>query len=160
MSLPSIWVLATLGLLIVCCWVFLMWSSDHCSACAWLSNVPYLVFFWKTCQKKPSSSSVITSNYTKAWLLASWHQRSYMPQAWGCYTPETAACWWGVFPAFAMVVSVPDPFLCAAFSDQQLCREHEAQWWVCKGTHWLPQNPCKGLLRGGPFADSKVTGPC
>lgn len=37
-----VWVLTRLGLFIVCCWVFLMWSGNHCPVCARLSIVPGL----------------------------------------------------------------------------------------------------------------------
>lgn len=58
-----------------------MWSGNHCPVCVWLSNVPQLGFFLETFQIRPSSPSVITSNYTKARLLASWHQCPSKPQA-------------------------------------------------------------------------------
>jgi len=135
-----IWVLAWLGLFIVCCCMFLMWSSDHCPVCAWLSNVPQLGFFWETHQVRRSSFSVITSNYSKTHLLASWwHQCPYKPQTWGWYTPGAAAWWWGVFPVF-VTVSVPHPFVRAASWEQQPCCECEEQWWVRRGIRWLSQN--------------------
>lgn len=145
-----IWVLARLGLFIVCCWVFLMWHGKHCLVNAWLSNVPQMGFFWKTCQ----------INHTKACLLAFWHQCPYKTQAWGCYTPETPACWWGVFPDF-VVVSVPDSFVCVASWEQQWCCEHEKQWWVRRGVCWLSQNLAvlflgKGCIVGHPLLSQKL----
>lgn len=150
-----IWVLARLRLFIICCWVFLMWSGNHCPVCAWLSNVSQLGFFWDTRQIRPSSSSAITNKYTKVCLLASWHQCPYKPQAWGCYTQS-------LLPAGEV------SFQPLSWSQFQTClyvlplenNNHAVNMKSKKVTKPCCSVPWKDLLCGPSFAESKVTGPC
>lgn len=121
----------------------------------------FLGFFLETFQIRPFSSSVITSNYTKARLLASWHQCPSKPQT---AILQSLLSLVRCLSSLCHVLSSKLICMCCLLRETTVLRTRRTVM-IMEGnppavTKSCCSPPWKGLLCEPYFAKSKVTGPC